>query len=45
MTISCIRIRKSVMAVWSKVAQWHEMFCHDPEVLSSNPGQVKLGGA
>ena len=24
------------MAVWSKASQWHEMFCHDPEVMSSN---------
>ena len=24
--------------------QWHERFCHDSEVMGSNPGQVKLGG-
>ena len=31
------------MAVWFKAFQWHEMFCHNPEVMGSNPGKVKLG--
>ena len=25
------------------VRQWHEMYCHDLEVMSSNPGRVELG--
>ena len=32
------------MAVWSKVSHWHEMICHDPEVMGSKSGAVKLGG-
>ena len=28
-------IAMSLMAVWSKVSQWHEMFCHDPEVTGT----------
>ena len=27
----------------SLTAVWHEKFCHDPEVMGSNPSQVKLG--
>ena len=27
---------------WAGV-QWHEVYCHDLEVMSLNPGQVKLG--
>ena len=31
------------MAKWSEqVSQLYEMYCHDLEVKSSNPGQVKL---
>ena len=31
------------MAKWSEQAsQWHEMYCHDLEVMSLNPGRVKL---
>ena len=26
-----------------QVSQWHEMYSHDLEVMSSNAGQVKLG--
>ena len=33
---------KSLMAVWSKASQWHEMFCHDPEVMGLNTGKVEL---
>ena len=33
---------KSLINVWSNASQWHEMFCHDPEVMSSNPSQVEL---
>ena len=36
--------KKSLMAKWLKQAsQWHEMYCHDLEVMSSNPTQVELG--
>ena len=32
------------MAEWLKqVSQEHEMYCHDLEVMSSNPGQDELG--
>ena len=32
------------MAEWlEQVSQWHEMYCHDLKVMSSNPGQVELG--
>ena len=32
------------MAEWlEQASQWHEMCCHDLEVMSSNPGQVELG--
>ena len=33
------------MAVGSKASQWHEMFCHDPEVMGLNPSQVEVGSA
>ena len=32
---------KSLVAVWSKAFQWHEVFCHDPDVMGSNPSQIK----
>ena len=38
-------IFESLIAVQSKASQWNEMFCHDPEVMSSNPTQDKLEGA
>ena len=32
------------MAKWlEQASQWHEMYCHDLEVMSLNPGQVELG--
>ena len=32
------------MAKWlEQASQWHEMYCHDLEVMSSNPGLVELG--
>ena len=32
------------MAKWlEQASQWHEMYCNDLEVMSSNPSQVKLG--
>ena len=32
------------MAKWSEQAsQRHEMYCHDLEVMSLNPGRVELG--
>ena len=31
------------MAKWlEQASQWHEMYCHDLEVMSSNPGRVEL---
>ena len=34
------------MAKWlEQASQWHEMYCHDLGVMSSNPGRVELGGA
>ena len=33
-----------MLAKWSEQAsQLHEMYCHDLEVMSSNPGRVDLG--
>ena len=26
-----------------QTSQWHEMYCHDLEVMSLNPGRVELG--
>ena len=32
------------MAEWlEQVSQWHEMYCHNLEVMSSNPSRVELG--
>ena len=32
------------MAEWlEQASQWHEVCCHDLEVMSSNPGWVELG--
>ena len=32
------------MAQWLEQApQWHEVYCHDLEVMNSNPGRVELG--
>ena len=32
------------MAKWlEQASQWHEMYCHDLEVMSSNPGWVEIG--
>ena len=31
------------MADWlEQVSQWHEMYCHNLEVMSLNPGRVEL---
>ena len=35
---------ESLMAKWlEQLSQWHEMYCHGLEIMSSNPGRVKLG--
>ena len=35
---------KSLMAeLLEKASQWHEIYCHDVEVMISNPGRVELG--
>ena len=34
---------KSLIVVQSQASQWHQMFCHDPEVMSSNPRWVDMG--
>ena len=32
------------MAEWiEQASQWHELYCHDLEVMSSNPGRLNLG--
>ena len=32
------------MAEWlAQASQWHEMYCHDLDVMSSNPSRVELG--
>ena len=31
------------MAKWlEQASQWHEMYCHDLEVMSLNPGRVEI---
>ena len=33
-----------LMAKWlQQASQWHEMYCHDLKVMSSNHGRVELG--
>ena len=33
-----------MMAYWlEQASQWHEVYCHDLEVVSSNPGRVEPG--
>ena len=35
--------KKSLMAKWlAQMPQWHERYCHDLEVVSSNPCRVEL---
>ena len=35
----------SLMVQWSgRGTQGHDMFCHDPDVMGSIPGQVEHGG-
>ena len=35
---------RSLIALWlQQASQWHEMYCHDLEVMSLNPDRVKLG--
>ena len=35
--------QKSLIAAWLEQApQWHEVYCHNLEVMSSNPGWVEL---
>ena len=37
-------VLKSRMAEWlEQESQWHEMYCHDLGLMSSNPGVVELG--
>ena len=37
-------VRKSLMAEWlEQASQWHEMYSHNLEVMSSNPGRIELG--
>ena len=32
------------MVKWlEQASQWHEVYCHDLEVMSSNPSRVELG--
>ena len=34
---------KSLNAEWlDQALQWHEMYCHDLEIMSLNPDQVEL---
>ena len=36
--------KKSLMASWlEQASQGHEVYCHDLEVMSLNPGRVELG--
>ena len=36
-------INKSLMVEWlEQASQWHEMYCHVLEIMSSNPSRVEL---
>ena len=40
---SCITVR-NLMAKWlEQASQWYEVYCHDLEVMSSNPIRIELG--
>ena len=40
----CVNEGKSLIAEWlEQASQWHEMYGHDLEVMSLNPGWVELG--
>ena len=42
-TLFCLNVR-SPMAKWlEQASQWHERYCHNLEVMSSNPSWVELG--
>ena len=39
-----VRAQKSLTARWlEQASQWHEMYCHDLEIMSSNSSRVELG--
>ena len=39
-----MHVQKSLMAEWlEQASQFHEVYCHDLEVMSLNPGQVEVG--
>ena len=39
-----LHITEVTMAKWlEQTSQWHEVYCHDLEVMSWNPGWVDLG--
>ena len=41
-----ISFQKSLMAEWlEQASQWHEMYRHDQEVISSNPSRGRTWGA
>ena len=39
-----LSFKKSLIAEWlEQVSQGHELYCHDLEAMSLNPGRVELG--
>ena len=32
---------KSLMVVWYKASQWHGIFCHNPDAMSSNAVELE----
>ena len=44
LTYTGVLSRKSLMTKWlEQASQWHEMYCHDLEVVSSDPIWIELG--
>ena len=31
-------------SIREKASQWHEVYCHDLKVMSSNPSRAEIGG-
>ena len=38
-----ISLKSLMVKGLEQASQRHEMYCHDLEIISSNPGRVKLG--
>ena len=36
-------VTDGLVVILERASQWHELYCYDLEVMSSNPGRVELG--